>query len=79
MSLKEIQDDLNKVIKPQLEEILNLLNKMQAQDITENIEAAAAKVIIELKPLVQDYKETLQALQQEEPTGKIDDSPTDEL
>ena len=78
MSLKEIQEDLNNVIKPQLEEILNLLNKAQAQDITGNIEAAAAKIITELKPLMQDYKEVLQALQQQEPTGKIDDSPTDE-
>lgn len=86
MSLKEIQEDFNKNIKPQLEEILKLLNSMHAKDVTGNIEAAAAKIITELKPLIQDChcnKEILQALRQQEPTGKniifTEDDSTDKM
>ena len=62
MSLKELQEDFNKVIKPQLEEILELLKNQQHND---NIEAAAAKIIKEIKIIIQDCpcnKEILDAL-----------------
>jgi Caulimovirus DNA-binding protein len=81
MSLKDIQEYFNNIIKPQLEEILELLSNIQAQDITGNIEAAAAKIITELKPLILDCqcnKENLEALQKL--TGKeiiTDDNLTD--
>lgn len=69
MSLKELQEDFNKIIKPQLEEILRLLKTQQAQDVTSNIEAAAAKIITELRSTIQDChcnEEILIALQGKE-------------
>lgn len=51
MSLKELQEDFNKVIKPQLEEILKVLKNQQQND---NIEAAAAKIINEIKNIIHD-------------------------
>jgi hypothetical protein len=49
MSLKELQEDFTKIIKPQLEEILRLLKNQQNAD---NIEAAAAKIINEIKSVI---------------------------
>lgn len=60
MSLKDLLEDFSKVIKPQQEEILGLLRNQQA-----HIEAAAAKIINELKAIIQDCpcnKEILKAL-----------------
>lgn len=51
MSLKELQEDFTKIIKPQLEEILELLKNQQNAD---NIEAAAAKIINEIKLVIHD-------------------------
>lgn len=59
--LKNLLDDFNMNIKPQLTEILALLKK----NADNNIEAAAAKIITELKTTIQDCscnKEILEAI-----------------
>ena len=50
MSLKDLQEDFNN-IKSQLEEILNVLKNQRHND---NIEAAAAKIINEIKNIIHD-------------------------
>lgn len=57
MSLKELIEDFNNNVKPQLTEILALLKKNADNDVKSNIEAAAAaKIITELKTTIQDYQ-----------------------
>ena len=82
MSIKEWLEDFDKNIKPQIEEILMLLKNQQANHVTDNIEAAAAKVITELKAAIQDCpcnKEILEALSERQQKGKeiiiTDDKP----
>lgn len=63
MSLRELIDDFNNNIKPQLTEILASLKK-QESSTKDNMEAAAAKIITELKSTIQDCqcnKEILKA------------------
>ena len=72
MSIKDLLEDFEKNIKPQLEEILRLL-KMNQADSVNHIEAAAAKIITELKSVIHDCpcnKEILDALRQEPSRGK---------
>ena len=68
MSFKEFQEDFNKTIRPQIEEILKLLKDRQDNDI---IEVTAAKIIKELKTAIHDCpKETLKVLSLEQTKGK---------
>lgn len=79
MSLKELLDEFNKTIKPQLGEILTLLKNQQ---LNNNIEAAAAKIINELKASIHECpcnQEILDALLKEKAKGIIivdDNTPT---
>lgn len=62
MNFKEFQEDFNKVVRPQIEEILSILKDQQASNV---IEAAAAKIITELKLAIHDCpcnKEILDAI-----------------
>ena len=52
MSLKEISEDLNKILKPKLEEILDLQKQIIFRE-NERLEAVAAKIINELKSVIQ--------------------------
>lgn len=73
MSIKELLEDFDKNIKPQIGEILRLLNNLQANNVTNNIEAAAAKIITELKAVIQDCpcnNEILEALKERQQKGK---------
>lgn len=74
MSIKDLLEDFEKNIKPQIEEILKLLKIQQANHIADNIEAAAAKVITELKSVIHDCpcnKEILEAFENREQKGII--------
>lgn len=68
MSIKELSDDFNLKIKPQLEEILRLLKNQQATNINNNIEDVATMIITELKTIIHECpcnKEILEALNKE--------------
>lgn len=54
MSIKELLEDFDKNIKPQLGEILRLFNAQQANNVTDNIEVAVAKIITEIKTTIYD-------------------------
>ena len=72
MSLRELIEDSNNTIKPQLTKILALLKK-QESSVKDNIEAAAAKIITELKSTIQDCqcnKEILKALEKRPKTSE---------
>lgn len=74
MSIKDLLEDFDKNIKPQIEEILRLLKIQQANNITGIIEASAAKVINDLKTVIKDCpcnKEILEALDQRQQRGII--------
>lgn len=82
MSIKELTDDFNNIIKPQLEEILRLLKRENADNIQANIEAAAAKIITEIKTVIHDCpcnKEILDALLQGSSKGKEIIVPDDDV
>lgn len=67
MSLKDFQQNFDSIIK-QLDEILSLLKNQQNTDnVKNNIEATASKIINEIKTLIHDCpcnKEILEALNQ---------------
>ena len=74
MSIKDLLEDFEKNIEPQIEEILRLLKIQQANHIEDNIEAAAAKVITEVKSIIHDCpcnKEILDVLKTGTSSRKI--------
>ncbi|KAL8110848.1 hypothetical protein AgCh_026554 [Apium graveolens] len=73
VNIKELLEDFDKNIKPQIGEILRLLKIQHANHVTDNIEAATAKIITELKATIQECPcnhEILEALKERQRKGK---------